>query len=746
MIGRTIAHYRIDRQLGDGGMGVVYAAQDLQLERPVALKVIRADLVDPALRERFWREARAAAGLNHPNVCHLYEIGEDGGSLFITMELLEGETLAERLTRGPVDVREALRIGLEVLAALQAVHQRGFVHRDVKPSNVFLLADSRVKLLDFGLVLPVAANPLAGPGTGLTMTGVVMGSPRYMAPEQARGAPVDARTDLFSLAAVLQESITGRPVFGGASPLETLYAVLNQPPPRLGGSAQLEALGSVLGAAMAKAPDDRPADAAAMAAGLRAVLDRTPTPMKAPPVERVVRLAVLPFRMLRPDPDLEFLGPSLADAIAMSLAGLRALVVRSTLATARYAGAAPELDRMARELDVGVVLTGTLLPAGGRCRLAAQLVEAPGGRVVWSQTSDVSGTDVFELQDQLVRRIVESLQLPLSTHELGGIGHDVPATPAAYEFFLRANRISLIGREFTVARDLYRRSLEVDPHFAPAWARLGRCHRVLGKFFSAGREGNYREAAKSLTRALELHPDLPSAQYYTAQLELDGGRVEAALDRLLPLVERNPNDADGHAGLVTALRYAGLLDLSIAAHEHVRALDPEMPTSIHYTFMSRGEIERALEQPADALGSIRGWLLARIGRREEAIRSLREGEARERGNLVGWIATLIRAAIEGDVAGVREALVELEDFPDPEGRLIHATACAHAGVHDEAARLVGQAVDMGYANLGFIRDHTWFASLGDEPRYRDAVARAEEHHRRLATHYAGRPSHLFKPA
>ena len=591
-------------------------------------------------------------------------------------------------------------------------------------------------------MLPVQADALAARATGLTMSGVVMGSPRYMSPEQARGGQVDGRTDLFALAAVLQESITGHPVFRGASSLETLYAVLNQPAPRLGGSSELDAVGAVLAAAMAKAMDERPADAATMAAALRAVLDRTPTGVTAPPIERVVRLAVLPFRMLRPDPDLEFLGPSLADAIAMSLAGLRALVVRSTLATARYAGAAPELDRMARELDVEVVLTGTLLPAGGRCRLAAQLVEAPGGRVVWSQTSDVSGADVFELQDQLVRRIVESLQLPLSSHERGGIGHDVPATPAAYEFFLRANRISLVGREFTVARDLYRRSLEADPHFAPAWARLGRCYRVLGKFFSVGREDNYREAAKSLSRALELHPGLPSAQYFTAQLELDGGRIEAALDRLLPMVERNPNDADGHAGLVTALRYAGLLELSIAAHERVRRLDPEMMTSVHYTYMSRDEVERALEQPVDALGSVHGWLLARIGRRDAAIRVLRESEARERGNLAGHIASLIRFAIEGDTDAVREAVLELEDFPDPEGRLIHATACAHAGVTDHAVTLVEQAVDMGYANLGFVRDHPWFAGLAEVPRYRDAVARAGERHRMLAARYAGRPAHL----
>src|SRR5262245_15715816 len=231
MIGRRLGHYRIDRPLGDGGMGVVYVAQDLQLERPVALKVIRSDLVDPALRDRFWREARAAAGVNHPNICHLYEIGEDAGSLFITMELLEGETLAERIARGPVPLREALRIGLEVLAALSAVHQRGFVHRDVKPSNVFLLSDSRVKLLDFGLVLPVAATRLATGGTSVTMSGTVVGSPRHMSPEQVRGEAVDHRTDLFALGTLLHESITGRPAFHGASALETLYAVVNQPAP-----------------------------------------------------------------------------------------------------------------------------------------------------------------------------------------------------------------------------------------------------------------------------------------------------------------------------------------------------------------------------------------------------------------------------------------------------------------------------------------------------------------------------------
>jgi serine/threonine protein kinase/tetratricopeptide (TPR) repeat protein len=743
MIGRTVAHYRIDRQLGEGGMGVVYAAQDLKLERPVALKVIRAELGDPVLRERFWREARAAAALNHPNICHLYEISEEGGSLFITMELLEGETLADRLARGPLTVPEALRVGLDVLAALEAVHKRGFVHRDVKPSNVFLLADGRAKLLDFGLAQTLRHGALVGGGDkgALTLTGMVVGSPRYMTPEQIRGTAVDGRTDLFALATVLHEAVTGRPAFGEASPVEMMYAVLNDRAPAVGSSPELSALGRVLSRAMAKSPEGRYSDAATMANDLRNVRDRTPTGTQAP-VDRVVRLAVLPFRMLRPDSDFDFLGPSLADAIVMQLAGLRSLIVRSSMASARFASPTPDLAEIGRALEVDMVLLGTVLPAGGRCRVQAQLVEAADGQVVWSQTAEASGGDVFEIQDMLVRRIVDSLQLPLSSHERYELRRDVPASPAAYEYFLRANQIAVIGKDINVARALYLQAVEADPTFAPAWARLGRSHRIVAKYLNEGRPENYKAAEEALGRALELHPDLPSALHYMAQLELDHGRVEAALDRLLPLVERNPNDAEGHAGLILAFRYAGMLDASLAAHQRVRRLDPALPTSVHYTLLSLGETERALEERDDALGTVRGWLLAKAGREEEAIRLMREVEVRERGNLAGWGATLFRAALEGDRALGEEALRVHSDFPDPEGTFVHATVCARLGLPGWAVDLIESTVDRGYANVAWIENDPWLAPLRDDPRYRAAVERARRRHEELARRYAGRPAHL----
>jgi eukaryotic-like serine/threonine-protein kinase len=734
MIGQTLAHYRIERHLGEGGMGVVYAARDLQLDREVALKVIRADLLDPSRRERFWREARAAAAMNHPNIGHLYEIREESGQLFITMELLEGESLAERLTRGPLPCAEAVRIGLELLDALAALHGRGFVHRDVKPSNVFLLPDERVKLLDFGLVFPVGADP-AHPA--LTMSGTVMGSPRYMAPEQIRCGALDGRTDLFALAAVLHEAVTGRPTFGGSAAVETMYSVLHDPAPPLGGSAELDRLGRVLHRALAKDPEQRFADAGAMKSELAAVRAGA-SGMPAVADQKPVRLAVLPFRMLRPDPELEFLGPSLADAVAMTLAGIRSLVVRPTMATSRFAGASPDLHAMADALEVDVALAGTILAVGGRCRVAAQLLEAPGGRMLWSQTLDEAGDDVFQIQDTLARRIVDSLQLPLTAHERSALGRDVPATPEAYEYFLRANRYAMAGRDFTVARDLYQRALEADPAYAPAWARLGRCFRILGKYFTVGREDNYRRAAEALAKAFELRLDLPIAHHYQAQIELDLGNTDLALERMIGLVERNPNDPDGFAGLVSALRYVSMLEESLAAHWRARELDPEIPTSVHYTLESMGDIETALAQRPDTLGPIYGRLLAHAGRREEALQQLREAEAREQGNLAGSIATLLRGAIEGDRAIVRTAMAELDGFPDPEGILLHGSAAALAGEREWALRMIEKAVDRGYWNVTLIRSDSWLDPLREEPRFVAALARAEERHQAAVTRYRGR--------
>jgi eukaryotic-like serine/threonine-protein kinase len=223
-----LGHYAVVRKLGEGGMGVVYAALDERLERNVALKTMSSLVADDTARKRFWREARAAASVNHPNICQIYEIGEDAGELFIAMELLEGEALSDRLRRGPMKVSEAISIGLEVLAALSALHARGVVHRDLKPSNVFITRFG-VKLLDFGLARPPMERAFS-PGTALTLTGIVMGTPHYMAPEQVAGEAVDARTDLFAAGAIIFELLAGRPAFSGRTMVEILHATVYEQP------------------------------------------------------------------------------------------------------------------------------------------------------------------------------------------------------------------------------------------------------------------------------------------------------------------------------------------------------------------------------------------------------------------------------------------------------------------------------------------------------------------------------------
>src|SRR5437660_1521909 len=324
-----IGHYAIARKLGEGGMGVVYAARDERLERTVALKTMSSLADDDTARRRFWREARAAASVNHPNICQIYEIGEEGGELFIAMELLEGEALAERLRRGPMSMAQAGPVGLGILAALSALHARGIVHRDLKPSNVFITPHG-VKLLDFGLARPELAQSTVSQ-TELTRTGIALGTPRYMAPEQVTGDPIDARTDLFAAGALLFEMLAGRPAFTGRTLGEVLHATLHEQPPALTGSPAIAAADRVVRKALAKTPGERPPSADAMADELRAVRSAHGDDTRAI-AHALTRLVVLPFRVLRPDPETDFLAFSLPDAISTSLSGIESLVLRSSAA------------------------------------------------------------------------------------------------------------------------------------------------------------------------------------------------------------------------------------------------------------------------------------------------------------------------------------------------------------------------------------------------------------------------------
>ena len=714
-----IGHYAITRKLGEGGMGIVYAARDERLDRPVAVKTMAAVARDEIARKRFWREARAAASVNHPNVCQIYEIGEDGAELFIAMELLEGQDLSERLGSGALPAPEAVPIALGMLDALSALHARGIVHRDLKPSNVFLTSRG-VKLLDFGLARPELDSTIEA--TNLTRPGLVMGTPRYMAPEQVTGGAVDARSDLFAAGAILFEMLAGRPAFGGRTVADVLHATRFDQPPALTGSPAVAAIDRVIRRALAKRPEERPESADIMAAELRAVrgIRSGDTPAVA---HALTRLVVLPFRVLRPDPETDFLAFSLPDAIATSLSASGSLILRSSAVAARFTSDMPDLKALATEADVDRVVMGTLLRSGDQLRAAAQLVEAPTGTLLTSHTVQSSLGDLFRLQDDIARRVAAALSLPLTGASTLTTG-DTPHDARAYELYLRANELARTYDGLPGARDLYTRCVEMDPAFAPAWARLGRCHLVIGKYIDGAPESE-THAEDAFRRALALNPRLSLAHKFYANLEADIGQAPRALVRLLEEAGRHGNDPELFAGLVHACRYCGLYDQSVAAHHEARRLDPNVPTSLEQTLLMIGDLDRllAVERPpviAGADDGIRAMAMGLAGRREEA-REIFLGMRRSARvpAFLSWIDYLL-AWIDrrpADMIVRLSALSMLKIQHDPEAIFLEGWLLCDAGDPEQGLGYLQRALAKGYFAVQTLLDRPHFDPIRNAPAF-----------------------------
>ena len=411
MVGTELAsRYRVERALGEGGMGRVFEAVDLQLGRRVAIKLIREDLDDPKSRDRFLHEARAAATLSHPNACQLYEVSEHEGHPFLVMELLEGESLSARLKRGPLPKDEGVAVLKQLMSVLIEFHESGLIHRDLKPSNIFI-SEQGIKLLDFGLARqPQRTESLTV--SALTVPGAVRGTLRYMAPEQITGDPVDARTDVFALGVMAYEMLTGKLPFDVPTNLDWLQAVLKEDAPPMG-KPELSDLEPIVTRALQRNPDDRYESVTQMSAELEAALTGNPPPQAAPQQpDGAIRLAVLPFRLLQPDPGLE----ALADGVPEGLTGLLSSRPDLKLVSNRLAqqfAESNDLVEVGRSLKVDRLITGTLLKADNDVRVTVQLVGAADGSVQWSQTSQYPIDTIVKLQDAICDRIAR--ELPLDT-------------------------------------------------------------------------------------------------------------------------------------------------------------------------------------------------------------------------------------------------------------------------------------------------------------------------------------------
>lgn len=746
--GQTIGSYEILSFISRGGMGEVYLAQDPRLGRKVALKLLPASFTKEVDRlRRFEQEARAASALNHPNIITIYEIQQAGSSHVIATEFVEGETVRQRLSYSSLTLTESLNVAIQIADALSAAHKAGIIHRDIKPDNIMIRPDGYVKVLDFGLAkLTEPASPMAAAEAPTrqvkTGFGMIMGTVGYMSPEQARGQTVDARSDIFSLGAVIYEMVAGQKPFEGETPSDVLAAILKSEPPLLSHcTPETPAeLVRIVTKALRKDREQRYQVVKDLLIDLRTLSDELQfqlrlersTPPGATPAgaaRPVTRLVVLPFRMLRADPDVNFLAFSVPDAVAGALSVLDSVVVRSPSGASGYTGEFPDLKQIAEETQAQTVLMGTILSAGNGIRVNCQLLELPNGTVLWSHQPHVSMSDLFELQDSLVRGIVESLSLSLSGHEHRRLKRDVPASPMAYEFYLRGNELSRRGLagfgDLTVARDLYRRCLEADPHYAPAWAQLGRCYRLIGKGVENGRE-NLALAESAFQRALELNPDLPLAHAQYAFLEAELGRAKDAMVRLLRCAQSGSASPDLFVALVLCCRFCGLLEASVAAHERARKLDPQIATSVSHTHYQLGDYDSALRDAAVGAWGIVGVTLATMGRTTEGLAAYHKLEQSAlpvpmRAFTVAW-----RAMLEGNRQESLDAAERsIQQYLDPEGEFYIGLLMAHLGESERALNVLRECMKQGFFAVRALQRNFWFDGLRSTAQFNELLKRGE---------------------
>ena len=589
MLGNDISHYSIEAELGRGGMGVVYRARDGRLQRTVALKILSQDYSRSGTqRQLLLAEARAAAALNHPGVTTIYEVGEYDGGLFIAMELVSGTTLRALLKEGQLDIRRAVRFAAQISEALAAAHAQGIVHGDVKPENVVVQPDERIKLLDFGIARRTAevavTTTTALESTQDAVPGASFaGTLAYMAPEQLRRETLDGRADLFALGVVLYEMIAARRPFAGASTTELIAQILDEKktPVELDGKLCPVALQTLIGRLLEKDRSQRYPSARELHLDLKNLQREFEMGGSMPAAVSGKRaVAVLPFKLLTPNAEDEYLGVALADALIYALSSSGELLVRPTSVVERFAKQSTDPLRAARELNVQIVAQGSIQRSGSRLRVHIQAWNASEGTAVHSAKHDAEIHELFSLQDELASRLAASLGLKPAAAE----SHSAqPPTdnPHAYELFLRAaDRLARLNRWDTrTAIEMLEQAVELDPSFPDAWARLAEACVLIGTtqephprwlkraseairkalaldrhnaeahcakgrwLWTPAQNFKNRPALHALREALHLNPGCHSARTWQCLILLHLGLMQEARAGLMEVLAAQPDDA-----------------------------------------------------------------------------------------------------------------------------------------------------------------------------------------------------------
>ena len=755
LIGLTVGTYRIVSLLGAGGMGAVYKAHDAKLDREVALKLLPRDVAsDPDRLRRFDAEAHAASSLSHPNILVIHDFGELDGRPFIVSEFVDGETLRQRLDRGPVPIPDAVGIAVQIAGALSAAHARAIVHRDVKPENVMLRPDGYVKVLDFGIakLIPAPALETAVP-TLATQAGVLMGTPYYMSPEQAEGRGIDERTDIFSLGVILYELATGARPFTGETPLSVLSSILKDEPPSVTALNPAAPVGLVriIERCLAKNRQQRYPSAS----DLRRDLDELAQSLRSreeglPHLahERlrgrtfaIDSLAVLPFENATGDPDSEYLSDGITETLINRLSQMPGLRVVPRSSAFRYKGQVIDQNKVGRQLKVRAVLTGKVLQRGETLSVQADLVDAAQDAQLWGERFVRRVSDIFAVEDEIADRITDKLRLAVSGDPRDRFARRYTENTEAYHLFLK-------GRYYWSKRtrpnlqksvQYFQQAIALDADYALAHAGLADAFVVMS-VFDVGLPTDLLSKGKAAARrALEIDPDLPEAHaemcLIAPSLDRDWAAADDAFQRAM---RRRPAYWLAHNHYAFVLAAQGRFDQAVSHVRRGQALEPLSLVVHHHVawvYVLARRYDEAIAECRSAIDMDPAFPMAHLwmgisleqkGELEEAIRSLDEAVRCMGGASIGAGAAAHAYAMAGRTDEARRRVKELCDarstrYVEPYGIALVYTALDD---HAEALRWLELAYhEHSFWLVGWSKVDPRLDVLRDDPRFRDLQRR-----------------------